>query len=70
MIATITDSAENENNVANNSDLNVPNNRSSNRTKKKDLRLRKARILQSVDMPENGREVWFVIDTGEVLAVS
>ena len=70
MIATITDSAENENNVANNSDLNVPNNRSSSRTKKKDLRLRKARILQSVDMPENGREVWFVIDTGEVLAVS
>ena len=38
-------------------------------TKKKELRMRKARILQSVNMPEKGREVWFVIDTGDVLAV-
>jgi hypothetical protein len=38
-------------------------------TKKKELRMRKARILQSVNMPGKGREVWFVIDTGEVLAV-
>eukprot|EP00580_Thalassiosira_gravida_P020065 CAMPEP_0201674508 /NCGR_PEP_ID=MMETSP0494-20130426/37271_1 /ASSEMBLY_ACC=CAM_ASM_000839 /TAXON_ID=420259 /ORGANISM="Thalassiosira gravida, Strain GMp14c1" /LENGTH=516 /DNA_ID=CAMNT_0048156675 /DNA_START=316 /DNA_END=1866 /DNA_ORIENTATION=+ len=33
------------------------------------MRARKARALQSVNMPEE-REVWFVIDTGEVAAVA
>ncbi|KAL7536380.1 hypothetical protein ACHAXR_007128 [Thalassiosira sp. AJA248-18] len=36
---------------------------------KKEMRVRKARVLQSVNMPEE-REVWFVIDTGEVFAVA
>ena len=36
---------------------------------KKVMRVRKARILQSVNMPDE-REVWYVIDTGEVAAVA
>ena len=37
--------------------------------KKREVRLRKARILQAVNMEKEEREVWYVIDTGEVLAV-
>ena len=37
--------------------------------KKREVRLRKARVLQSVNMEKEEREVWYVIDTGEVLAV-
>ena len=59
MVATVDDSVGNDMNGAKNV----------RQAKKKELRMRKARILQSVNMPEKGREVWFVIDTGEVLAV-
>ena len=37
--------------------------------KKKEVRMRKAHILQAVNMEKEEREVWYVIDTGEVLAV-
>jgi len=37
--------------------------------KKREVRLRKARILQAVNMEKEEQEVWYVIDTGEVLAV-
>jgi len=37
--------------------------------KKRAVRLRKARILQAVNMEKEEQEVWYVIDTGEVLAV-
>lgn len=35
----------------------------------KEMRARKARMLQSLNMPEE-RDVWFVIDTGDVAAVA
>lgn len=37
--------------------------------KKREARMRKARILQAVNMEKEEWEVWYVIDTGEVLAV-
>jgi len=37
--------------------------------KNREVRLRKARILQAVNIEKEEHEVWYVIDTGEVLAV-